>query len=109
MKMKLKVVLGFIILLGILLFVTNPTQDDFKHYINQEINDKISNSEIKSNTFLDKIVSEISAKIVSEIADVVYNRSNYGFFSYYEIEGTGFDYKYVGIMGTFIRVSAKEE
>lgn len=107
--MKLKWILGFLILLGLLLFATNPTQVDFKNYINQEINDKISKSDIKSNTFLDDVISVLSAKVVSEIADVVYNRSNYIFFSYYKIEGTGFDYKYIGIAGNFIRVSAQEE
>ncbi|MDH8678724.1 DUF4359 domain-containing protein [Fusibacter bizertensis] len=107
--MKLKSFLWFMIILGMFLYATNPNKNDFKEFIDSEISTKISNSVIESNSYLDEIISVITGKVVSQVADVIYERTDYIFFSYYKIEGIGFRYEYLGISKNFYHAFTREE
>jgi len=89
----------FIIMVLIIGYATNPTEEKFREYIKQEINNTAENE--------DDIISEGVLKIfsgaISNLTPV--EQKNYYVFSMYRIDVSEDDYVFIGAFNHFFRIS----
>lgn len=95
-------ILLLIILLA--LYATNPSKSDFKEYAGNVISSEIKEKGVTSNNFIDGLIGTLLGKATETAVDVIFTQKNYYLFSIFEVEGTDFSYKYLGIFRVFIPI-----
>ena len=98
-KHKSQVILVFIILLGIILFATNPTKSQFKEYIKEDLKEQAYRQDESSGAIM-----ELFATPFSWVAGVFTERKDFIFCSVYELKLPDQEIMYIGILNTFIRI-----
>lgn len=102
---KLGIVLLIIVLIGAIMFVTNPTKDNFDNYLVRKFNRNINKYTSGSRGAVDKLIDSGEPDVV-DYTKLHYDRRNYYIFSTYETEsgilesGT----KYVGMFKIFFEM-----
>ena len=91
--------LSIIILLGIMLFATNPNEKQFKEYIKEELKKEAYN---EGN--LTGAVMEIFASPAAWLIGLSTERKDFLLFSYYTVSGSGTDIECIGIFNHFFRI-----
>lgn len=98
---KLSKIITILIVLLLFLYATNPSKADFVEYSKNEISDYVISKGITSNSFINSLISTIAGQATSLAAEIVYNRTDYAFFSVYKISSVDFEYQYLGILNKF--------
>lgn len=101
----MKKTLIIIFLLGTLMYVTNPTKDEFEVYYSSKIEKIIEIEQEKSSGFFSKISSSIKnrAKKVSALNTI--ERKDYFLFSLYNANILGTKVNYIGVFKKFFVIS----
>ncbi len=91
-----------VVTFGIFLAVTNPSTEDFKDYLKEEMFREYK-EEQKSGGILGDLLAKGASAIIAELASATTQRENYYLFSIYTIQiDTSKSRKYLGIAGQFI-------
>lgn len=90
----------FIMLIG--LFIANPTKEDFNDFASSFIQEEVKNANITSSKLIDGLLGILSGKIAGATVDKAFIRKNYYLFSIYELELFEINYRFVGILNSFI-------
>ena len=101
----MKKTLIIIILLGALMYATNPTQVEFEAYYSSKLEKIIEVEQEKSDGFFSKISSNMKnrAKKVSALNTV--ERKDYFIFSLYNANVLGTKVNYIGVFKKFFVIS----
>jgi hypothetical protein len=91
--------LSIMVLLGLLLFNTNPSREQFKEYIEESL---VQGS--KSEGFWERLGTELIASPTAWFVNLNTTRYDYGFYSFYSISLNGENVIYLGFFNTFIRI-----
>ena len=91
--------------LTIMLAITNPSTEDFKDYLKEEMFSQYK-EEHKSGGILGDLLTKGIAGIAAELASATTQRENYYIFSIYTVQlDTSKPRKYLGIAGQFISLN----
>lgn len=96
----------FVALLGVL-FLTNPTQEDFKDFARERSEEALM-QETGGGAF-GELLADLGSSVVGSAAGRVSERNNYALFSTYTIDLGGDDregdqWRFLGIAGQFIEL-----
>lgn len=96
-------ILLIIIVLCFGLILTNPTKEDFKFYTEDIVADMVRvELEGSGIGILEELLAGAAASLTSNSASMIVDRNNYHLFSIYNLNVLGEEYKYLGILKTFI-------
>lgn len=101
----MKRILIIIALLGVLMFVTNPTKDQFEEYYSTKIEKIIEHETQKEDNLLKKFGSIFSNRSAQASAMATLERKEYFLFSTYSVNIFGADENYIGVFKFFFRIS----
>lgn len=88
-----------IVLLGVILFVTNPNEKQFKEFIKEELIKEANKEEGFTGA-----VMEIFASPTAWLIGLSTERNDFLLFSYYTLSGSRTDIECIGIFNHFFRV-----
>lgn len=96
-------ILLIIIVLCFGLILTNPTREDFKFYMEDTVSDMVR-AELEGSGIgiLEELLAGAAASLTSNSASIIVDRDNYHLFSIYNLNILEEEYKYLGILKTFI-------
>ncbi|MFT5143301.1 MAG: hypothetical protein ACI80V_000498 [Rhodothermales bacterium] len=110
----MKKILGLVVLAGVagLLFVSNPSKDEFEDYVQSRVEDRLK-GENPNQRRLGRMLTEMGSSIVGSLAARTAERKDFLLFSLYAVDiGADGDpdesWRFVGIGGTFIEISSPE-
>jgi uncharacterized protein DUF4359 len=96
---------------GVFLFVTNPTQDDFKDYVQGRVAERLEGQ--AEGGSLGRMMADLGSGVAGSLAARMSERSDYRLFSIYSVDvGADGDpdelWRFLGIAGQFIELSSPE-
>lgn len=100
-----------VVVLGGLLFATNPGPESFESYIQHRVEEKMRQE--GGSRGLGRLLTDLGSSIVGSLAARVSDRSNYRLFSIYSVDvGADGDpndaWRFLGIGGRFIELSSPD-
>lgn len=96
---KSKALIGFV-LIGAILFATNPIESEFKEYLKEDMIERAEKNNDVSGT-LKKMFAEPAAWVMGLTTE----RTNFYLFSTYTVEVVNETRLYVGVLSFFVRIS----
>ena len=104
----MKKLLLIVIVIGMFLYVTNPSKSDFSDYIEDEMEEVLKDNINTSSDYLDELLLSVGSFFAggtAEIAEKLYERDDYLIFSVYTMTIFDEEYRYVGILGQFLNLN----
>lgn len=89
-----------LLFVSIILFVTNPSEKEFKEYLKRD-----AETELKSQKTVEDTVSHAFTGAATRLAGLAAKRSEFYLFSIYEISIPGKKLRYIGILSSFLSLN----
>lgn len=96
---KIFSLLVFFLVLG-LMYITNPTKNDYTEFVKVQLDVKVN--ENNSPGKLDNIIGDVLSGAGARIASSMTERKEYYFASLYTLKTNGKTYNYLGLFSNFI-------
>lgn len=104
----MKKFLIFIIVVGVALFFTNPTEEEFKVYSEEYIATRVKGGKDESSK-IKNILGDLAAEVGGKLTQEFTNKQNYYLFSIYEVKLDKQEpYKFLGIGKNFLPLQSEE-
>ncbi len=104
----MKKLLILLIIIGIALYFTNPTEEEFTIYRENYIASRIKGSE-KEASKLKSILGDLAVEVGSKLTQDLTSKENYYLFTLYEVNLDKQEpYKFLGIGKNFLPLQAEE-
>lgn len=84
-------------------FFTNPKEEDFKKYLNKEMEDKFCEDNSRGILSCEKLFANIFEPLIWTITST--NIRDYKVCTIYELKIVGSRYSFIGVFGTFFPIS----
>ena len=106
----MKVLIAVLIIVAGGLFVTNPEKSDFITYIDEHVNDAITDG---TDSRFGQLLGDLGGSIAGGVAKTMGQRKNYGLFSLYEFDidddrRDNQKWQYIGIAGQIWELNKDE-
>lgn len=106
----LKTCVAFLVLIAIILYLTNPSTNQFKQYLEDEFISQISNNQdSKSALMASKILATKPIDYIKDFfVDGLTKRDDYYFISIYKLNVLDNQLVFIGIFNNFILINGNE-